>query len=72
MRDPSEGLYGALQTARTLGAGWDRSKRSYDRVQNLKDMRAGADEVTPEEVDPEECQCYASVDLDEVENVAQP
>ena len=38
----------------------------------MQDVRAGADEVAPEEVDAEECQCYASVYLEEVEYVAPP
>ena len=49
-----------------------RTKRSNGRVQNVKDVRAGADEIAPEEVDAEGCERYASVDLGEVEYVTQP
>ena len=38
----------------------------------MKDVRAGADEIAPEEVDAEDCKRYASVDLDEVSDVSPP
>ena len=41
-------------------------------MENVKDVRAGADEIASEEVDAEGCKCYASVDLGEVEDVPQP
>ena len=49
-----------------------RTKRPNGRVQDMKDVRAGADEIAPEEVDAEDCKRYASVDLDEVSDVSPP
>ena len=72
MRDTSERLCCAIQGSLPPRASGVRTKRSNGRVQNVKDVRSGADEIVPEEVDAEGCERYAGVDLGEVEYVTQP